>query len=270
MEKIPHCEKFGLNTPTHAAMIRTLRCHAALIEDLLLDNYKFVLTSRFQSDPLERRYGQYRQMSGGNFLVSLKEVLSSEDIIKTKSLLKQGLEIGELKEHSEISFNTLDDYVLEMDTDSITLCEESKEVAAYIAGYVAHKISRHFENCCGHLLVGESCENDRYLNMLSRGGLKTPSLSLFTYICNSFAVLDVSAEAIFRSGIPIRQGAEYILKQVVKPDRFSCDKDSDQACHKINRIVTNIFCNNKRKISTNSVITDRVHQFKRFKRTKIE
>ena len=36
---------------------------AALIEDLLREGYKYVLTARFQSDPLEKRYGQYLLMS---------------------------------------------------------------------------------------------------------------------------------------------------------------------------------------------------------------
>ena len=38
------------------ALIQTLRCHAALIEDLLAEGFDFVLTVRGQSDALERRY----------------------------------------------------------------------------------------------------------------------------------------------------------------------------------------------------------------------
>ena len=92
-ESIPDCEKFALSAQTRAALTRTLRCHAALIEDLLNCGYAFVLTSRFQSDPIERRFGQYRQMSGGRFLISLKDVQSSEKIIKIKSLIKEGMNI---------------------------------------------------------------------------------------------------------------------------------------------------------------------------------
>lgn len=59
-DHITNCEKFRLSTQTASALIRTVQCHAALVEELLHeDNYNFVLTSRFQSDPLERRYGQY-------------------------------------------------------------------------------------------------------------------------------------------------------------------------------------------------------------------
>ena len=59
-----------------------------LIEELLNQGYRYILTSRFQSDPLERRFGQYRQMSGGRFLVGLKDVTHFEKNMKLKSLLK--------------------------------------------------------------------------------------------------------------------------------------------------------------------------------------
>ena len=59
-QKLPNCETFCLSDQTSKALRRTLRCHAALIEDLLNDKYDYVLTSRLQSDALERRYGQYR------------------------------------------------------------------------------------------------------------------------------------------------------------------------------------------------------------------
>ena len=52
-----------------------------------LKGYDFRLTSRFPSDPLERRYGQYRQMSGGRFLIGLKDATLSEKITKIKILL---------------------------------------------------------------------------------------------------------------------------------------------------------------------------------------
>lgn len=55
-QKMVNCEKFGLTAQTSSALKRTLRCHAGLIEDLLQSGYQFVLTARFQSDPLERRY----------------------------------------------------------------------------------------------------------------------------------------------------------------------------------------------------------------------
>ena len=62
-ERIPNCKKSALTVQTSSALVRTLLCLALLIEDLLGERYGFVLTSRFQSNSLERRFVQYRQMS---------------------------------------------------------------------------------------------------------------------------------------------------------------------------------------------------------------
>ena len=70
-----------LSSQTNAALVRTLRCHAALIVDLLSEGQQYVLTARFQSDPIERRFGQYRQMSGGRFLISAKDIAIFEKIL---------------------------------------------------------------------------------------------------------------------------------------------------------------------------------------------
>ena len=79
-------EKHGLSK-----QINTNRAIADLSSDLLNEGYKFVLTGRLQTDPLERRFSQYRQMSGGRFLVSLKEVYRSESIIKVKTFLTNNM-----------------------------------------------------------------------------------------------------------------------------------------------------------------------------------
>ena len=53
--------------------MRTLRAQALLITTLLQEGYESVLTARFQTDPLERRFSRYRQMNGGSFLASLRK-----------------------------------------------------------------------------------------------------------------------------------------------------------------------------------------------------
>ena len=77
----------------NAALVRTLRYHAALIEYLQSNGQEFVSTARFQSDPIERRFGQYRQMSGGRFLISEKDINISEKILMINALINEGVEI---------------------------------------------------------------------------------------------------------------------------------------------------------------------------------
>ena len=53
----------------------------------------FVLTQRLQSDPIERRFSQYWQMSGGRFLVSLLEDRNKERILASRSSLKADVDL---------------------------------------------------------------------------------------------------------------------------------------------------------------------------------
>ena len=81
-----------LTPQTAQALVTTLRCTASLIEDLLQEGYSYVLTARFQTDPLERRFSRYRQMSGGRFLIGLRELECSERIIAITTLLKESID----------------------------------------------------------------------------------------------------------------------------------------------------------------------------------
>ena len=65
---------FILTKQTSHALVTMLRCVTNLTDDLLNENYDYILTSRFQSDPIERHFSKYRQISGGRFLVSLRGV----------------------------------------------------------------------------------------------------------------------------------------------------------------------------------------------------
>ena len=84
-QKLSNCQKFTLSAQTSAALIQTAKCQAALIEDLLSEEYSYVLTARLQSDPLERRYGQYRQMPGGRFLVSAMGCFSIRELMQNEN-----------------------------------------------------------------------------------------------------------------------------------------------------------------------------------------
>ena len=99
-------KKFSLSDSRAHALIVTLRCTANLIEELLADGFRYVLTARFQTDPLERRFSRYRQMSGGRFLVGLREVETTEKIIKITQLLKEDLNFWELEKCEESNEET--------------------------------------------------------------------------------------------------------------------------------------------------------------------
>ena len=274
--RIPNCQRFTLTTQTAAALIRTLRCHALLIENLLDEGYEFVLTARFQSDPLERRYGQYRQMNGGRFLVGLKDTVYSEKILKIKSLVKEGIDIDEnvkenRHENMEIDILLLDVDSLNVLPNRIQLTQESREVAVHVAGYVAKRFLKSHACCKSHLtgIISESNPDHAYITILNRGGLTIPSTSLTDYVCTSFAILSFTENSVIKSNIRARKAAELVLSHTfgIYQD-FTCNDHRALGQTFVNRIISNIFFNNKRKATTSSVHKDNVVSFKKRQREK--
>ena len=221
------------------------------------------MTSRFQSDPLERQFGQYRQMSGERFLIGLREATSSEKIIKLKTLLKNDLDISNIMdsnvEHDENIETSLHHVILSRCSDEmVTLSEDSRELGICIAGYIAKKLKECFGDRCNGLLTSDSgAENPDFSNahILSRGSFKNPSTNLENYVCTAFAILEFVDDLITNLAF---QSFE----------RFACITHEATARKITNSTAVSICFNNKRKICTDSVATNGVKTFKKRQREK--
>ena len=142
-------KNFTLTTQTGSALVRTVLCFASLIEDLLREGYDFVLTSRFQSDPLEKRFRQYQQMSGGRFLVGLRDVTSSEKIIEFKSLLKGYLDIDNVKvQNSNDDKRTIRLLSRASIVPSLSIRLQQESSNSYYTLYSEKVKKRRLGNCC--------------------------------------------------------------------------------------------------------------------------
>ena len=122
-------------------MINALRSQAMFIDELLNDGYDFVLTARLQSDAIEPRFSQYRQISGGRFSVSLREILNTE--IKNKSLIKKDRYFWkddlQPESNEDESYEMIDEILrdrIEELSESV-LDDDGLEVAIAISGYIA-------------------------------------------------------------------------------------------------------------------------------------
>ena len=140
LSQVSNSQKFTLSKQTSEALMTTLRCTASLIDDLIQEGYDYFLISRLLTDPLELRFSKYRQMSGGRFLIGLRELETSERMLAVKTLLKESVNIWEedvRKESCNISLMKLfDDKLQEIlpDIEECNLDSESFEVATVISG----------------------------------------------------------------------------------------------------------------------------------------
>ena len=85
---------------------------------LLQREFKYVLLGQFTSDPLEHRFGWYRQLSGAKYYITVKDILESENKIRIKSLVK----------FSNMDFSD----IVEMYSTSSTSSKEISEMAEHL------------------------------------------------------------------------------------------------------------------------------------------
>ena len=253
---------FKLTAQTKSALIYTLRAQDLLIDELLLDGYEFVLTARLQSDPIERRFSQYRQMSGDRFLVSLREVLTSERILKCKSLIKENINFWDENLQQEEDPVTVVNDIFDPRWNEIaeaTLDDHTREVATTVSGYVARKLTKR-SKCeeCKMLLKSHEVDldNDSYLKILSRRELVTPSKRLDDFVCDSFDILDLLEKDLLASELLIQKVAIHVLHRYGTILRFVCENHEEWGFKFAIKIVVNIFFNNLQKQAKDTVRKD--------------
>ena len=270
-----------LTKQTSHALVTTLRGISNLTKELLSSgNYDYVLTSRLQSDPIERRFSKYRQMSGGRFLVGLREVNSSEKILMLSSILKEDINFWETDVVSKTDVSETVENILKeiekMATEifEIELHNDTKEVAVMVAGYIAKKLKEKIQcTVCETKFVANetTIDFDEYLKILSRGGLTCPSPFLRDFVFQLFGTLDFIIDILerFAQNKTVRNVAERVLENLIDAyPNYACQNHEIVARKITIRTVVNIFFNNLQKQLTDSIRKEQIVDFKKRQRKK--
>lgn len=204
-------EKRGLSRETFIASIHMCDTIPLLCDYLINDlKFKYVLTGNFQSDSLEARFGWYRQLSGANYYLSVKQILENERAIKIVSLLKYSklsvvdMKASELSSEKNYTDEDVSLFYNAIDLDFIELDESELDVLYYVSGYVVRSVTRILKITCAkcHEMIVEDdslkfVDLDRsvihselfpFFNEINRGGLMCPSELVFTLCCISYYV----------------------------------------------------------------------------------
>ena len=249
-----------------------------LIQDLFADGHKYVRCRQLQSDPIERRFSRYRAMSGRRFLVNLREVQSSERVLKSRSLLKIGydywldnieeVKVVELSEETNKFLGIL--HKKEDEINEVCLSTDSEEVAHLIAGNIARRISKSVEcqTCESQLIdniVGKDESRNKYLSDLSRGRLTVPSKEISDFVSSGYALLDYFDQHV---GNKVRH-VNLIALEKYSPDlAIGCDVHKKRNRKFLFKVIVNTFYNNKQKRAADTVRVESVKSFKKRQRNK--
>ena len=158
-------------------------------------------------------------------------------------------------------------------TEETTLTTESKEVSFFIAGYVAKQLhtkthcdvcATRFSECAADVATGS------YFDILTRSGLAIPSLELLQYVSQCFAVLNYTDKRVLQQhpNLPSRAVGQFILRYHYANVLFTCDYHIARGGQIEQKIIINIYFNNKQKITNNSIRKNAVVAFKQLQRTK--
>lgn len=188
----------GLTTETSFAAINMCcSVYNITLHLLTIKSFKYVLTGYFQSDPIEARFVKYRQMSGANFFISVKQLMESEKKIKLVSLLKSsGITLAEIsmassKESPAINTTNEKLFIDVEECPPVTLASDEIQVVYYVAGYSSRKAKKlSCENC--RLLFMSTHHapsvdpNSVFFDAINRGKLQAPSDQFFSFCCKFY------------------------------------------------------------------------------------
>ena len=216
-------------------------------------------------------------MSGGRFLVSLREVNDSERILQCRALLKADITFWENTSlATELSptadmdalFSTVEK--IEVEIDSASLSDDSAEVAVFVAGYIGKNMMKKMkcEGCKSALITTEAYPEQCYFTLISRGGLTKPSPAFAEFVIRAFALLDVLDTKIMHHQSPAKVSAEKLLHKYLPTPRFTCKEHIEIGLKWAVCSVVNNYYNNKRKIVSDTLQNDHVASFKHAKRNK--
>ena len=171
----------GLTSDTGNALHVTLLGICGLVPKLLDRGMKYVLTGQLQSDRLEAEFGIYRQQSGGNYNISVQQVINSLGMQRLK--LSSKLDFDQSDAH--LTNDCCKQNLNSEEIDCLDSCFESsssipdseKSSLFHISGYIAFKEQSPSTTLDNELI--EIRQSSEFTKLVSRGKLSYPSEDLF-------------------------------------------------------------------------------------------
>lgn len=254
----------------------------------------YVLPGKLQTDNLEGRFSRYRQLCGGNYNVSVLQIVEAEKKMRIKNLLGlTSARYGKVKFNFDMlpetytknknnDVNVDDSKFLGMLTDNnfLSTVDVDDSSLLYICGYSSFKLKQKLEcSFCINLITADINEStDQYFNYLNRGGLTVPSglvmtigqhvycvvqnliskryENLFIKVCNQKSLI---VQIALRS----LTASEVVSDLVTKI--CSCETTHLNLFTKLLGIMANILLNNYCKLVKNAATQD-----SKFKKRKLE
>lgn len=257
--------RYSFSSETGLAWSQTLRAICALCIDLVNNHgFSYVLTGKLLSDPIEARFGCYRQMAGANYYMSMRQLLDAEKKIRVYNLLQSDSSSMWTTSKNSSSHATEDHLWLAsslITADIFDISDDDSSIIYYVAGYVGRGIAaRNTCSSCQEILFQEidNSRDDtcaRLIQITSRGGLVAPTQYVFLVSSLSYLYYQqiVSDDELRQKWLTTSDHCQVFTNTVL--EKLRCDDEHSmlltvecserhQSCEAIIRKITMCFIKN--------------------------
>lgn len=280
-ESLPNDGK--LTTETHDAFKFTTYALLEMTSYCVTElNMTYLLPGKVQTDSLEDRFGRYRQLSGSQYHVSLRQIFESEKKLRLLSILDLSVKAGssnriiikKLDDATETANAPSDETVIlnnylfqqiDVSDQDLNAIESDIPVLTYITGYCCYSIIKKIKcNDCKEFLTVDremACESSqRLIFQRDRGGLRFPRKSALLIVMYSFVILQklLGNETFLKLKNQRATACKIILKKIldynITTDSSCSQHSSTDLWNKIVFITVNIVLNNYCKVTNNNAL----------------
>lgn len=187
----------GLTRDTFTASISATEGLIKLIgESFISTDIEVFLCGNFQTNDLEKRFGRYRQLSGCNYNVSVKQILESEKKLRIKNIIStMPHELNSAKytvqKSNAVDVTTFLDLLDEDYIEAFTEYDHSSFL--YVCGYGGHVLAQKL-SCplCRDLIIKShgTFSGVEYFDIIQEGGLIVPTELCLILLLHMYAIFN--------------------------------------------------------------------------------
>lgn len=221
-----------LTLQTHTALNHTIYGMVEIIKycfDELQMNY--VLLGKFQTDELENRFGKYRQLAGGQYHISIRQLYETEKRLRIQSLLTLNsrtfgsIHIKRFYENIDspdgIQENHSFNPVIIVEESDIDKLRDDMPVITYLAGYCCYITLRKIqcEICKQNLVYNEELaveDNYTLIKNLSRGKLLFPQNSVVQIVLYSYIIFNKILSEFEEDFLGVYNKRQFLSQYILK------------------------------------------------------
>lgn len=222
-----------LSSQTHTALSHSLHGMIEIVKHCFKKlKMNYILLGKFQTDDLENRFGRYRQLAGGQYHISLRQLYESEKRLRIQSLLTLksstfgNIQIRQFCENIDIADETEEDHhsfnpeiiVIESDVDGAS---DDLPVITYLAGYCCYITQKKIkcEVCKDKLIYKDEFvieDNFNLIKSLSRGKLLYPKEAIVQIVLYAYIIFNKILKDFEETFLSVHNKRTFLTRYILK------------------------------------------------------